>query len=96
MENNFYVGVVHYGKRPFKQEYSERLVLYSDDNVKYLDLMGNIWYTTDCSNRDYVDSSSLIPTDVSQYREDYIYLLSKCRENKLMRKKKLFDKFNIS
>jgi len=87
MENNFYVGVVFHGKRAFKNEYSEKLVLYSEDNYNYLDLINNLYYSIDTNNRDYVIEESLVPTDVSEYREDYLYMLSRCKENGLSRKK---------
>ena len=91
MENNFYVGVVFHGKRPFKVEYTEKLVLYSDDNFNYLDLINDIYYTIDESNRDYVIKESLVPTDISEYREDYLYMLSRHNENRLSRKKIKLD-----
>lgn len=87
MENNFYVGVVHYGKRLLKGEYTEKLVLYSEDNINYLDLKNDRYYTTDTSSKDYVMRESLISTDISQYRDDYLYLLSKYKENSSIKMK---------
>lgn len=90
MENNFFVGVVHHGKKLFKPEYSEKVVLYSEDNVNFLDLRCCIWYTTNCNDKDYVEKETIISTDISLYREDYLYLLSKFKETGLVRKKR-FD-----
>ena len=87
MEDNFFVGVVYHGKRVFKPEYKEKIILYTDDNINFLDLIGNCYYTTDRSNRNYVDENSLIPTDISLYREDYLYLLSKHKQRKNIRKR---------
>ena len=87
MENNFYVGVICHGKRTFKSEYREKKVLYSEDNYNYLDLMCGIWYNTDMDNRDYVDATTIVDTDISEYRDDYMYMLYKYRENILIRTK---------
>ena len=84
MENNFYVGEICYSKR--KQNFTEKVVLYSCDNVNYLDLISGKWYTTDLSKRDYVIKESIIPTDINEYRENYRYLLSKYN-NKIKVKK---------
>lgn len=89
MANNFYVGVVYHGKRLFKQAYSEKIVLYSENNIDYLDLINNIWYSIDNFVKDYVDIASLISTDVSIYKEDYLYLLSKYKSKSLTKKKRL-------
>lgn len=88
MEDNFYVGVVHHSRRMLKPEYKEKLVLYSNDSVNYLDLIGNNYYTTDTSNRDYVVRETLITTDVSLYREDYLYLLSRYKDKGATKKRK--------
>lgn len=87
MVNNFFVGVVHHGKRIFKQEYREKLVLYSEDNFNFLDLLNNNYYTTDDSDKDYVIKESLVATDVSEYREDYLYLLNRHKQRKIVRRK---------
>lgn len=89
MENNFYVGVVHHSKKLFKAEYSEKVVLYSEDSVNYLDLKCGVWYTTDKNDKDYVESDSVIPTDISLYREDYGYMLSRYKECGITRIKKI-------
>jgi len=86
MENKFYVGVVYHKKRVFKPAYSEKIVLYSDNNINYLDLISGAHYTTNYNEKDYVERESLVATDVSLYREDYLYLLNRYKENVLVRK----------
>lgn len=86
MEGNFYVGVIYYGKRIRKPKHSESVVLYSEDNIYFLDLMRNIYYTTDNQNKDYVDRSSLIQTNIEEYRENYEYLLARSKENNSRKK----------
>ena len=87
MENNFYVGIICHGRKVFKSEYNEKKVLYSEDNFNYLDLMCGMWYTTDINNRDYVDASSIMKTDISEHREDYLHMLYKYRDNILVKTK---------
>ncbi len=87
MENNFYVGVVHYNRRYSRHDHTETLVLYSDDNINYLELESGIWYTTDRGNKNYVEKESIIPTDISQYKVDYEYLFFRIKEMKSTRKK---------
>lgn len=87
MENNFYVGVINYGKRYSKQKHIQNAVLYSEDGINYLELETGIWYTTDSSNRDYVDKGSILPTDINLYKVNYMYLLSRCKEKKNARRK---------
>ena len=77
MENNFYVGIVCH-KRPFTNNMlREKTVLYTKENITYIDLVKEREYQTDKSLKDYVEESSLIPTDINDYRIDYSYLLSK-------------------
>ena len=54
MENNFYIGIVHHKKRVFKSQYEEKIVLYSINDINYIDLINNIVYTTDSDSKDYV------------------------------------------
>ena len=88
MENNFFVGIVHHKKRMFKPEYSEKVVLYKIADKYYIDLVRDIIYSNNCEEKDYVDESSLISTDISIYKEDYQYLLSKHNSGVMIRKKK--------
>lgn len=76
MESNFYIGTVHHQKRLFKQQYQEKIVLYSTDNINFIDLINCAIYSTDVLNKDYVIRESLVPTEISEYRTDYMYLLS--------------------
>lgn len=88
MENNFYVGIVHHCKKLFKDEYNEKLVLYDIGNNLYLDLINGICYGTDINDKDYVLGDSLIVTDIDDYKINYKYLLSKYREDTLIKMKK--------
>ena len=88
---NFFVGIVHYGKRTRRKEYEEKLVLYTEDGYNYIDLRDESVYTINISDKDYVISESLIPTDISEYREDYSYLLKKYKEEKIVKKRRLLD-----
>ena len=87
MENNFYVGVVYHGRRLVKPEYREKLVLYSDDNINYVDLVNNVYYTSDKDSRDYVEKETLISTNIREYRDDYLYLLNKYKNNSVVKKR---------
>lgn len=91
MENNFFVGVVFHGRKSFKVEYTEKLVLYSDDNFNYLDLINDVYYTTDENNKGYVIKESLVPTDILEYREDYLYMLSRHNDCRVSRRKIKLD-----
>lgn len=91
MENNFYVGIIHHRKKLFKISYSEKVVLYSEDNINFLDLISGIWYTLEENSKDYVDIKSIVHTDISLYKEDYIYLLNKHKENKITKTKKKYS-----
>ena len=88
MENNFYIGIVHHKKRVFKSQYEEKIVLYSINDINYIDLINNIVYTTDSDSKDYVVRDSLIPTDVSEHRIDYMYLLSRYNSEGTIGRKK--------
>lgn len=94
MENNFYVGLVHHskrlfdGKKFFRDEYNEKLVLYNIHDSVYLDLINGICYNTDSSAKDYVLEDSLIITNIDDYKINYRYLLSKYKEGSFSRKKK--------
>lgn len=88
MENSFFVGIVHHKKRMFKPEYSEKIVLYKATDYYYIDLVRDVIYSTNSEDKDYVDECSLIPTDISMYKEDYQYLLSKHNCDVMIRKKK--------
>lgn len=83
MENNFYVGIVFHKKKIFKSSYSEKIVLYSEDNTYYVDLINNNIYTTNCNEKDFVLPESIFRTDISDYRVDYKYLLNKYKNTKV-------------
>lgn len=74
-KGNFYIGIVHHKKRVLKSQYDEKIVLYTNDDINYVDLINNVVYSTDSYEKDYVVKASLIPTDISEHRIDYIYLL---------------------
>ena len=88
MENNFYLGIIHYKKKS-RYRHSQTAVLYSEDNINYLELESGIWYTTDNKNKEYIERESIIPTDISQYKVDYRYLFSRINEKKPTRTKKI-------
>lgn len=81
MENNFYVGKI-YHRRKFKFPYIEKAVLYSCDSFYYLDLIEDKWYTTDTTKKDYVIKDSIVPTEIEDYKSDYLYLLNKSKTKK--------------
>lgn len=81
MGNNFYLGDVYHCKKFLKQAYIEKLVLYSEDHINYLDLISGIWYCIYDDGNDYVFLESIVPTDVNLYKIDYLYLLSKYKAN---------------
>lgn len=95
MENNFFVGVVYHSKRAFRTEYKEKLILYSDNYQEFVDLVTCQVYTLDESKKDYVLKETLIPTDVSEYRDDYLYLLFKYKDGIMNKKRKLRIKNNV-
>lgn len=93
MENNFYVGIIHHKKRIIRPEYNEKVVLYKLSNERYLDLIKDIEYTTNINEKDYVIEETLIITDITQYRENYLYLLSKHNNNNHSKKRiKLYER----
>lgn len=93
MENNFYVGVVHHEKGIISEGYNEKIVLYSEDDIHYVDLIKEQIYSTNKEEKDYVLEETLIPANVSDFNNDYIYLLSKYKGHSKERKKK--KKINI-
>lgn len=94
MENKFYVGIVHHGKKFFtdrkffRDEYNEKIVLYKVNEFLYLDLLSGICYSTNINNREYILDESLVETNIDDYKVDYRYLLSRYEESTLTRKKK--------
>ena len=54
MENNFFVGNVVHKNKKGNNLYSEKIVLYTCDNVYFIDLLTDNTYTTNSENRDYV------------------------------------------
>lgn len=86
MIGSFFVGIVEHNKTIIRQEYREKLVLYTEDNFNYLDLRNEIIYTTDLLARDHVIKESLIPTEPLEYKEDYLYLLTKYKRKMLSKK----------
>ena len=95
MENNFFVGNVVHKNKKGNNLYSEKIVLYTCDNVYFIDLLTDNTYTTNSENRDYVVYDSLVPTNSEEFRIDYDYLLIKqneIKDNKVRRKKFFFKK----
>lgn len=88
MENNFFVGIINHKKKIGKNNYQEKVVLYSKDNINYIDLVNDITYTTNELEKDYVVKESLIDTDISEYQTDYLYLLIKHKNNSNTKKRK--------
>ena len=86
MKNNFFVGNI-YHRRKIKFSYIEQVVLFSENYYYYLDLVSGKWYTTDTKNRNYVIKDSLVPTDINEYKIDYLYLLNKDKQKTKTRRK---------
>ena len=85
MENNFYVGIVVHQKRKPNQLMREKLILYTSDQINYIDLISNMSYPLEGNSndkKDYIEASSLINVDISDYRTDYLYLLDRYNENR--------------
>ena len=87
MENNFFVGIVIHKKKFIKYEYTEKLVLYSDDKYNYIDLLNDKVYTVNEEELEYVIKDSLISTNPLEYKEDYLYLLSRYKSKTISRRK---------
>ena len=77
MENNFFVGIVNHSKKVRRDAFCEKMILYKENSSCYVDLLNDITYSTDSSLKDYVEVDTLVPTDVSEYKTDYFYLLSR-------------------
>ena len=92
MEYNFFVGVVCHRKRMSKELVREKVVLYTSDGTVFVDLINMKEYTTDNSLREYVEEDSLINTDISLYKVNYRYLVSRYYDNINTRGKVLFRK----
>ena len=88
MENNFYVGIVCHRRLILNNILRERRVLYTSDNIYYIDLKKEKEYTTNDNLNVFIDKGALIPTDINDYNVDYAYLLSKYNSNKKVRKRK--------
>lgn len=88
MEGKFFIGIVCHKKRIFKSLPEEKVVLYTSNDINYIDLINNVVYSTDSACKDYVVKESLIPTNISEYRIDYMYLLSKYDSGDNLEKKK--------
>ena len=93
MENNFYVGIVHHEKGLISDGYNEKVVLYSDNNIYYIDLLKQKTYSTNREEKEYVLEDTLISTDVNDFNINYMYLLNKYRNYGRDIKKK--NKINI-
>lgn len=89
MENKFYVGEIFHSKK-IKPAYTEKNVLFTNDDTLYLDLINNRWYSSDNREKDYVIKESLIPTNVNDYEIDYMYLLK--RNIKKIKTKRMLEK----
>ena len=86
MENNFFVGNIFHRRR-FKFSYIEKAVLFTDDCEYYLDLVSGKWYTIDTKSKDYVIKDSLIQTNITEHKIDYLYLLNKNKQKTKIKKK---------
>lgn len=86
MENNFYTGTIFHKKKRFKNEYSEKAVLYKKDNTNYLDLIKDKIYTIDSSSSSYIIKDSLTKVNINDFKTDYLYLLN--RHNNIRKRKK--------
>lgn len=93
MENKFYVGEVYHSKRYNKNFKVEKTVLYSNDNIIYIDLLNEKEYTTNNDDKDYVIKDSLIATDINNFKKDYNYLLYRYTSGNIKRKKKHWYNF---
>lgn len=82
MEDKYYACKVFHKRKNLKMAFEEKLVLYSNDNIHYIDLVNNKCYTTDINEKEYVIEDSIMPIDISEYNIDYRYLLVKRKENK--------------
>ena len=81
MENKFYVGTIIHKNIFNKVKYEEKIILYSRDQILFVDLNNQIEYSLNERKRDYVDLNSLINIDINDLKIDYIYLLRKYKEN---------------
>lgn len=88
MENNFYVGNIIRKKKKSSDIYVEKMVLYTQDNIYYIDLINDITYTTNNFDKSYVDSSSLVSINTEDFRIDYMYLLLKHNEGNNNKRRK--------
>ena len=84
MENKFYVGEIFHSKK-IKPAYTEKNVLFTNDDTLYLDLINNRWYSSDNREKDYVIKESLIPTNINDYEIDYMYLLKRIKQWKTLK-----------
>ena len=93
MENNFYVGIVFHERGIMHEEINEKVVLYTEDNIYYIDLLKKKTYSTDTNEKEYVKSDTLVKADVNDFNIDYMYLLNKYNQTGRDVKKK--NKINI-
>ena len=99
MKSNFYVGIICHLKKIKKYSYHEKVVLYSEDNINFINLINFELYPIEGSStkihEDYVIKDSLIPTDIRDYNINYIYLLDKYKSVKNTQEKKYTKKHKI-
>ena len=92
MENNIYFGTIFH-RRKFKNNYKEKVILYTENNINYLDLDHIRWYDTDISKKDYVIKNSLYQTKLENNQNEYRYIINKIIsediKNKEKRKKRI-------
>ena len=67
------------------------LSVSTGNNYNYLDLINDIEYTTDVSNKDYVKAETLEPVNINDFREDYGYLLSRHYDKPKAKKKHWYN-----
>lgn len=90
MEDNFYLGTIVHKNKIFKYS-TEKKVLYSEDQTYFTDLLSSRTYPIDRISgvrEDCVYQDSLVPTDPSEYRDDFLYLLERYKNSNCNNKKR--------
>lgn len=82
MESNFYIGIVIHKNFFNRKKWQDKIVLYSDDYIKFIDLNKQKIYFSNKKKKNYVVLDSLINIDINDFNIDYVYLLNKYNEKK--------------
>ena len=87
LEKTEEVEVISFGNHPITLTESERR-----ENIRNVQRINDINYTTDNNKKAYVLEETLVEIDIRDFREDYNYLLSRHNDKKKTKKKHWYNR----